>query len=713
MTHIIRLISGDKQSPTSTVDLTGSGLYLAWEGINPSAGANTTIYSGQSSRFDGQRRVLSSKDNTRIQLKYNLTAGSVAELRLLQRQINQFATDAGLYHEHYRMQPVYLEYRWNENTDLDDLPRPIWGQLNYYLPILELTATWPDDLHTGALIGANINAATLDIVGGPYWEGLEQMAGLTYDYANESGNDAGIKYEMINGELTGDFTIAGWITHDTSGNYAVATIYTDNNNGPHTMVWWDNSLQKHRITTEVGGSANTYTDGLSRSLSNGAAIHVSIFHDDNANTLSVYINGSEGPLSASSYTAPDAVSVLLLGSVDDTDYTSSSAPSASVTTSGLDAWRVWDEVLTDNQIEALYTVEGALKTLDYTIQYPLYCKVGTHTTATSDIELDASYTAMGLANTSGSAHYIGIMPLTNANSASSSSPLPWFPVYGVAGDVQGHLQLLLKLVYDGSNSDSLRSMWIGNFPALASYDPADIQLHQWDSDDGTLIGAPSSNGYEVTTTSSGAGTDTHTFTKSITDATAIAAMRGRYRVFAGVTADNDEATVNFTWSIGDIEIQQSTIEVTVPDLNGEHENFDFGEIVIDWPDSEPPAEINLNLNFTETSATATVWAADYVYLFPYPLYNLAISSAMTISENDNAIVINNRQAWVIDLSDGRREYTLSCTGDTLALYPGAYNYLFYTSSNHGSVNMADNQDNNWLPRIYHTPRWRLPGGIIA
>jgi hypothetical protein len=704
MTHIIRLISGDKQSPTSTVDLTGSGLYLAWEGINPSAGANTTIYSGQSSRFDGQRRVLSSKDNTRIQLKYNLTAGSVAELRLLQRQINQFATDAGLYHEHYRMQPVYLEYRWNENIDIDDLPRPIWGQLNYYLPILELTATWPDDLHTGALIGGNINAATLDIVGGPYWEGLEQMAGLTYDYANESGNDAGIKYEMINGELDNDFTVAGWVTHDTSGNYAVATIYTDHADGPHTMLTWDNTDTRFEVVTEVSGSATTTNGSDNSGIANAANVHICMIHDDTANTLKVYINGTLD-ITVSSYTTPDAVSVLLLGSVDDTDYTSSSRPTASDATTGLDAWRVWGEQITTTHLSALYSVEGALKTAGYTIQYPLYCKIGTESGHEEDIELNASYTAAGLVGAGW-----GLYPTYYDDGG--TGVLPYCVTYGVIGDAPGKLQMVLKLGYDPGDpsfSPQLRSVWMGQLAANTSYDPADIHYHQFDSDDGSA-NANAIDGYAITTTSSGAGTDTHAFTKTITTSASIAAMRGRYRVFASVASDGDEADIYFSWDIGDTE-QQATSVIEIADSD-EFASVDLGEIIIDWPDSEPPAEINLNVNFAETSATATHWHVDYIYLLPYPAFNATIGSAMTISVNDNAIIVNNRQAWVIDMSDSRREYTLNYTGDTLALYPGVYNYLSYTSDAFAALAIY-NFAVVWQPRIYHTPRWRLPGGIIA
>jgi hypothetical protein len=702
MTHIIRLISGDKQSPTSTVDLTGSGLYLAWEGINPSAGANTTIYSGQSSRFDGQRRVMSSKDNTRIQLKYNITAGSVAELRLLQRQINQFATDAGLYHEHYRMSPVYLEYRWNENTDLDDLPRPIWGQLNYYLPILELTATWPDDLHTGALIGGNINAATLDIVGGPYWEGLEQVAGLTYDYANESGNDAGIKYEMINGELTGDFTIAGWITHDTSGNYAVATIYTDHNDGPHTMLTWDNTDTRFEVVTEVSGTPATANGSDNSGIANAANVHICMIHDDTANTLKVYINGTLD-ITVSSYTTPDAVSVLLLGSVDDTDYTSSSRPTASDATTGLDAWRVWGEQITTTHLSALYSVEGALKTAGYTIQYPLYCKVGTISGQEDEIELDASYTAAGLVG-----GVWGLIPITE--DSSDTERLPYCTLYGIAGDVAGKMEMIAKLGADPSTvSQYLRSMWFGQIVTSASYAPGDIHYHQFDSDDGSSY-ANASDGYTITTTSSGAGTDTHTFTKTITTAASIAAMRGRYRVIAGVTSAGDEADIYFSWDIGDSEQQATdTIEIA---SSAEIDGVDLGDIIIDWPDSETPAEINLNINFAETSATVSNWHVDYIYLLPYPTFNLTIGSAMSLSYYDNAIVINNRQAWVIDLSDGRREYSLNYAGDSIGLSPAAYNYIFYTASAFAALASA-NFYVAWLPRIYHTPRWRLPGGIIA
>jgi hypothetical protein len=692
VTHIIRLLAGDKRNPTRTLDLTGSGIYLSWEGLNPTAGQLSTVYSGKSARFDGQRRLMASRDNTKLQLRYDLDAGSTAELRLLQRQIDRFINEVGLYHEQYRAEPVYLEYRWSDNSALDDLPRPVWGQLNYYLEILQLDVKYPDSLHTGALAGGYIAEMVMDITGGPYWEGLEQLAGIAGDYANES--DTGIKYDFFDGELNGDYTIAGWTTHDTSGNYAICASYGDDGIGPHTLLYWDNTDGRFEVRTRVSSSNTTTNGNTGLGIANGANVHLALIHNDTTNELKVYVNGTLD-ITVSGYTPSASYCVLMLGSFDD-NYLS--APTASDNTTGLDAWRVWDSNITTTQLSALYIVEVALKAAGYAIQYPIYCWIDVY-----DFSVLLPFEATG------------VLPdedygrLSLIEDGDHDAGLPWFAIYGAAGDTTGNARMVIPAKSPDTIS-YLRSLWVGQFVTGSSYDPHDIHLHQFDSDDGSA-NAAASNNYAATTTSSGAGTDTHTFTKTITTEASIAAMRGRYRVFAGLAADNDEADVTFTWDIGDTEIQQSTIEVEVSDSNGAFEVFDLGEIVIDWPDKTPPAEINLNVTFTETSATATDWYCDFILLLPYPAFNLTIGEALSWAVADNAIVIANRQAWTIDASDKRREASFNYVGDTIGMVPDSYNYILVAADSPSTITLFSRVE--LMPHLYHTPRWRLPGPMAA
>lgn len=139
MSHLLRLIAGDKRNPTRTLAIANSSstanIHLRSGGFSPGPGPKKVYWSGQTPRQDGQKRLGSSRDNSKQVISYDLNGGSAAELAYLQREITRFLEDAGLYEEEKTSTPCWLEYRWHDN--LDDVPAPTFGQFSYYIKILD------------------------------------------------------------------------------------------------------------------------------------------------------------------------------------------------------------------------------------------------------------------------------------------------------------------------------------------------------------------------------------------------------------------------------------------------------------------------------------------------------------------------------------------------------------------------------------------------
>jgi hypothetical protein len=174
MATVLRLLQGDKRNPTRVLDFTQAGgkIRLAAGGFAPAPGKQTVLWSGQTLRSDGQQRLDSSRDNAELTLTYNLVeGGSAAELDWLQRQIDRFFFEAGLYEEKREGEPVWLEYCWPDG--LEDLPAPSIGQLRRYPRVLQGEPVWPRNVHTWLRAGA-IEGIVANLVCGPVADGLKQ-----------------------------------------------------------------------------------------------------------------------------------------------------------------------------------------------------------------------------------------------------------------------------------------------------------------------------------------------------------------------------------------------------------------------------------------------------------------------------------------------------------------------------------------------------------
>lgn len=175
---MLRLIYGDKRNPTRTLDLSGSNIAMLSEGFNPGPGQADIIWGGQYPGSLGQRRVLTSRDNTRLRLVYKLIDSSAAAVGQLQNQIMRFALEARMYEEDYQGDMVWLEYRFTDST-LDSLPAPVWGQFSHYLRVLHIEIPeWPKTLQQPTLWNGAIVGVAAEFVALPYSEGLRQQVGM-------------------------------------------------------------------------------------------------------------------------------------------------------------------------------------------------------------------------------------------------------------------------------------------------------------------------------------------------------------------------------------------------------------------------------------------------------------------------------------------------------------------------------------------------------
>lgn len=319
MAHLVRLITGDKRSPSRSLTIASSSstanIHLRTNGFSPGPGKQKIVWSGESVRFDGEQRVDSSRGNAKFDLTYDLNGTSAARIRQLQDEIKRFFQDAGLYEERRGGEPVWLEYRWQDN--LDSLPAPTLGQLSHFIRILNGDfPQWPRDLHSGALVAGNVEGVVVTLICGPFWEGLEQKLFNGLGQLEIMPNGLLIPRSTTNQITNPSFGNATWNGNWTASNANLKAIQ-------ETRLGLTRSLPSAaHLYNQSGSTAYTYTITVTLSANtffiycyarrpDGAAVTVAdlAMWGQGASRTTTYLSVGDGwYLCSASYTAAAASS---------------------------------------------------------------------------------------------------------------------------------------------------------------------------------------------------------------------------------------------------------------------------------------------------------------------------------------------------------------------------------------------------------------------
>ena len=267
--HTLRIIKGNKANPTSVINLAdvAGGIMLNTAGFAPNPGKKDDIWTGRTSRRDGQQLVTTSRDNAEFELEYTLHSDSYAGLMALQVGITQILDDAERYELRREGEPVWLEYGWgNAGTT-----QPTNGQLNHFCRIKAYDVEWPKDLHTAGLVGFTIERARMTLTCEPYSEGIRQQA------IPVSGAVVG-PFSIVGMFPTTAFTFSATITAPNPlVDFWLLQIYQDSTH--HYSFQYDASPARLVIVQSDGGSASTLYPTSSGVISAGEEIDFTLTYN--------------------------------------------------------------------------------------------------------------------------------------------------------------------------------------------------------------------------------------------------------------------------------------------------------------------------------------------------------------------------------------------------------------------------------------------------
>jgi hypothetical protein len=549
MTHVINLLYGDdRRIPDAELNLnqlTAGEVRLSTGGIVPNAGELNAVYSGSSVRFDGEIPISESRGNMRLELKYVLKGGSLADVARIQRGVQRYSRWASL-NADGQAEAVWLEYRWNTNAALDSLPRPTWGQLNYYARVLSIETRWPDELHSGGMLeNSLIEGVLCTIIAEPYWYGLPQEALNTtglMDVANIIG-------QIPTGLTLGaTFTIMGWGINSSSSTGYFCEYYVDASN----FLQIYRATSSTRLRTTIAGTGTNI--GTTATSANTGYHMVATF---SGTGCAFYLNGvSVGTGAANTWGA----GVMKIGG------TVTGANSI-----GLDGWRIFvGTALTAAQIAALYAEEQPVKTAGGFIGKPPYHK----TTAGAGVydNVDGTLSAAAKDN------------------------------WGIIGNVQGDTaaKAIIRAVLP--TSGTTQEYWLSRLATLSSsYTP---NGNLWLDLSGTTdTGNSSGDAYEAKATT--VGITSHDF-----DAILTSPAKGKYTVLTRGTFDADYADTAYIkpfYKIGSGLVNLFDGISTGPGVySGAFMLKQMGSFYLDWPGTITPS-VTVALR-AGTSVLASPWS---------------------------------------------------------------------------------------------------------
>jgi len=653
---VLRLIYGnDKRNPSRTFDLAyraDGHIYLSSEGFTPNSSPQIELWSGESIRFEGEKKFAESRGNSKLTVNYDLVSGSMMGLFELQRQINQFLLEANLYNVRGIGERVWLEYRWADN--LSSLPTPTFGQLSHYYEVFSGNAPqWPGGLHkSGMLASGNIEKAILNLTCSAYPEGLPQQvataAGAVSDHAKgvlvASGSSSKLHYPAYTSSgLTGQFAVTGWFSLNAtwaSGNKDIFDYYANASN--RIRIIYDASNTRFTITKIVSGTTYT-TNSSSFSIANGANVSVILVQD--STTLRLYANGSQIASVTAAATMTDGGTIALgcpaTGTIDGVDVI-------------LDGWRIFDEAITATQAGSLYAAEYQIKNRGGKVGPPPY-----------SLSPDGDNIVDNYDNGAGTI-------------------LNYLVLGGIAGDVPSKLTIRFNPLDLGSQIGADKIVYVGIRPSQATFAPADYNFYYYYGLVNTIY----------------AGTQTFSpGTFIVTDV-----LPGRYKVVASIVTSSGVKLRPF-YNLSNTAAGKVYGAYITVGANANYAIMDCGDLFI----SRHQTPVTSFAYGLETTGTSYGFGLLYLWLIPEPMQiSQSATGAWLINATQPAIV--DSAAYVFDTSTLSERYHLIKNGD-IQLTPGQYNYLFFLAMYDSGLTYV--QSSTMQIKTYVTPRYLLPGGMVS
>lgn len=369
----------------------------------------------------------------------------MAHCARMQAKIEAFFEDCRLYEEDNQGEPVYLVYMWGEDatSGLASLPAPAVGNFCHYIRILSgKVDSWPEKGLHPEINARNIIGIKMDLTCAPYGESLPDRAWTVEGTVTHSIYGAqttlGDMYRPLTDELTGLYSITGWVTFVTASTQTIFSYQISGSDHLRLSYSGANLV----VTRAVSAS---YTLSQSHSVSTGTTVHFALIND--GTNLVFYVNGVQAGTNAIGSALP-ADGTLFLGNSASTE-------------SGLafDGFRAWeDTALTAAQTLALYTAEAAIKA-----------------DALNDTE---NYSLVGMPP-------FWSTPNNNGNIDN--------PGYGVLGGVNGTAPALVEWRISPTTLLFTRAVWMGNKPSATTLTVADNFIYS------TISGVTNATGTDYMT----------------------------------------------------------------------------------------------------------------------------------------------------------------------------------------------------------------------
>jgi len=657
---VLRLLYGkDKRNPTRTLDLAetsaSSAISLIENGLNVGPGEQTVLYSGPTIRRDGQKRRKSSRGNASFSVTYNLWAGNANELAFLQRKVLRFMEEARWYEEGSQLEPVWLEYRWYDS--LVNVGAPVYGQLSHYFRVLDINfPQWPESLHGGALAAGLIESVVMQVTTSPYSEGLRQPALVS---SLEPGVDSDVVFRTVfdAGQMSSDFTVMGWAKH-----YATDYGLFEYTNAAHTTYfrfWMDAEVAT--ITADTGALLSQNASGV---LDADDIYHFALVNEAGSGTT-VYINGSQLGTGTAYSSFDDGV--IYLGGA-------SATVGLTAYTEELDAWRIFDSVISSTDIAQIYANEAQIKS-NHTekIGPPTYCYGAGGTTQDTHATLSAA--------TAGT-----------------------YENYCVVGNLNGDVSPLLEYTILSISGAAVPEIWLGNKPTNESWDPAKLTF-----DTGSNADATSFGGFYRQTTGTG-DVDHEKTVSSLGTAALNKIIFGEYALLTRLyLTSGDIATLTAKTILGPTTGEWTEFkDDTTYSGNDQFEVIGLGDVSFLFEGFSDRLISEMSAGMIANIPTANTFRVDCWMAIPAPYAYLDNSAAKTISLT-KAILVIDKTAYIYDLTNSRIEASVGLAG-RLDLVPGKLNYIVGSFGGAGFQVLATDSIS---VQFFVTPRWALSGGPVA